>query len=375
MIHVVMGPPCAGKSTFVANNAPAGAPRFDFDLLAATVGGTDFKHVIPQPVADAVLAMRRGVMGWLLDVETVIDEFWLINSAPSPDTIARLDALGATFHMIDPGIDECIARAQRDGWPPDTVDKIRGWYANPPVIPGAEPKKGDTVKFKNFVADVKAPGDTQAGDTTAPAGRIVAYASVFDVVDSYGDMMRRGAFADTLKEWSDSGKTIPLLYGHDFRDPFKNIGGVVDAVEDDHGLKITADLDMDNATAVQVYNLVKAGRLSELSFGFNYRDASTSTVDGEEVFEVRSVDLFEVSIVPIGANRETGIVDVKAATDFLTAVKQAITDEDVLSTIADALGVKDTPSEKSSPVTSGGVDSEARARLARAQISIMERMG
>lgn len=313
-IHLVIGPPCSGKSAFVATNAPVGTPRFDFDLVASTVNGADIKHDSPPAVMEAVLAMRRGLFGWVLDAETDVGDVWIINAYPSENTMHRFAAMGAVFHVLDPGIDECLARAERDNRPAGTEARIRAWYNNPPEIP--EEKGGSPVKLKNFAADLKAAPDESGG-----TGRIVAYASVFDNVDSYGDVMRHGAFADTLKEWKDSGKTIPLLYGHNFADPFMNIGGVVEANEDDRGLKITADLDLDNPTAAQVHRLVKAGRLSEMSFAFNYRDAGEATVDGQQVFEVRSVELFEVSIVPIGANRETEILEAKAAQAIAAAMK------------------------------------------------------
>ncbi|MCW1013253.1 HK97 family phage prohead protease, partial [Streptococcus anginosus] len=71
-----------------------------------------------------------------------------------------------------------------------------------------------------------------------------------------------------------SGNNIPLLYGHDFADPFSNIGVVTSAVEDDHGLKIEAVLDLDNEKAAQVHRLIKERRLSQMSFAFRVLDAA-----------------------------------------------------------------------------------------------------
>ena len=237
------------------------------------------------------------------------------------------------------------------------------------------------MRLKNFTADLRvksAPESEGSGSTVL--GRIEAYASVFDTVDSYGDVVRRGAFADTLDEWKSSGKTIPLLYGHNFSDPFMNIGGVVEAAEDERGLKITADLDMDNPSAVQVLNLVKKGRLSEMSFAFNYRDAGPVVIDEKEYFEVRSVELFEVSVVPIGANRETEIISAKSARELLTAVKQANLDAEteaaVVGVLTRAAG-GDSAEASPPPTGSEGGDpvTDALALSARARLAIMERMG
>ena len=375
-VHVVVGPPCAGKSTFVEQSAGPGVPRFDFDRMATVVGGVESNHDREPAVNEVTAVLRRAVMGWLLDPETVVDEFWLIDTNPSKATVERLTGIGAVFHLCDPGLDECLARAERDGRPEGTADRIRAWYANPPEIPGVT--KGGPVRLKNYSADVRvkaAPTEEEAA-----AGRIEAYASVFDTVDSYGDVVRRGAFADTLDEWKSSGKTIPLLYGHNFSDPFMNIGGVVAAEEDERGLKITADLDMDNPSAVQVLNLVKKGRLSEMSFAFNYRDAGPATVDGDEIFEVRAVELFEVSVVPIGANRETEIISAKSARELLTAVKQANLDAETEAAVVGALtrAAGGDSAEASPPPTcseSGDSVSNALVLAARARLAIMERMG
>lgn len=305
-VHVVVGPPCAGKSSFVANSAADGVPRFDFDLVAATIGGTVTEHDVPADVRETVLAMRRGLMGWLLDAETEVGELWLINHRPAQDTIDRLTAIGAQFHLVDPGMAECLARAERDGRGQSTVEAIKRWYEAPPTLP--EQKGVGGVKFKDMTFQVKADDDSGEGEFTA-------YAAVFDNIDAYGDVIRKGAFAGTLAEWSESGNTIPVLYGHDFRDPFANIGAVVDASEDERGLKITAKLDMDNEKAAQVYRLVKQKRLSQMSFAFDVVEGAPAEVDGEHVYELRSLKLYEVSVVPIGANQETEILAVKAAAE------------------------------------------------------------
>ena len=218
-IHVVVGPPCAGKSTYVAQSASAGVPRFDANELAAAVGG-DFQGAAPQAVSEVIATMRRGLMGWLFDPETTVDELWIVDTSPSPSTIGRLAGLGAQFHMIDPGEDECIARAVRDNLGEETEASIRAWYANPPMLPNELSKEGP-MRLKNFTADLRvketnesAQEEERSGDE-APAeaveGRIEAYASVFNTVDSYGDVVRPGAFATTLERWAEREKTC-LLY-------------------------------------------------------------------------------------------------------------------------------------------------------------------
>ena len=303
-IHVVMGPPCSGKTTFVNSNAAPGVPRFDFDELAKTVGNTDTPHSFAQGVVDVVLAMRRGVMGWTLDPETVVDELWVINPQPTDSTLEKFAALGAKFHILDPGEEECIARATRENFPPETIERIKQWYRSPPVLPGQ--KGGEVLKLKDFKVSVKS-------DEAQGEGEFIAYASVFGNEDSYGDVVVKGAFENTLSDWKESGNVIPVLYGHDFRDPFSNIGFVKEAVEDEHGLKVHAKLDLDNPKAAQVYRLMKERRLNQMSFAFDVVNGGFETIDEREVYEIREAKLYEVSVVPIGANQETEVLAVKSA--------------------------------------------------------------
>lgn len=149
-------------------------------------------------------------------------------------------------------------------------------------------------------------------------GTIRAYASVFGNVDSYGDVVEKGAFARSIKEWEDSGDTLPLLWGHNTFDPDFNIGGVKSAVEDDHGLLIEAEFDLDNPKAAQVYRLCKGRRVRDLSFAFDIAEAGEGKVDDQPVRLLKDLNLFECSIVPYGANPETSIVAVKHSIEALT---------------------------------------------------------
>lgn len=154
-------------------------------------------------------------------------------------------------------------------------------------------------------------------------GQFTAYASVFGNVDSYGDIVVKGAFANTLAMWEKSGNPIPLLFGHEMSDPDYNIGYVVSASEDNIGLKVTAQLDLENPKAKQVYRLIKGRRVDQMSFAYDVVDGAKSTKDGEDVFELRDLKLYEVSVVTVGANQETEILAVKS---LPTAAERLVAD-------------------------------------------------
>lgn len=146
-------------------------------------------------------------------------------------------------------------------------------------------------------------------------GQFEGYASVFGNTDSYGDIVVKGAFDRTLKSWGEKGDPIPLLWGHDLNDPFSNIGTIDSAEEDDRGLKVRGTFDLDNPKAAQVYKLAKGRRTTGMSFAYAVND-SEQTDDGNLL---KDLDLFEASIVPIGANPEAGVLAVKANAEALEA--------------------------------------------------------
>ncbi len=79
---------------------------------------------------------------------------------------------------------------------------------------------------KTIDVEIKAIGDEGEG-------RFQAYASTFGVVDSYGDMVVQGAFAETLGDFGPGGADIPLYWRHRMDDPFMLIGKTLAAKEDE----------------------------------------------------------------------------------------------------------------------------------------------
>lgn len=163
-------------------------------------------------------------------------------------------------------------------------------------------------------------------------GQFVAYASVFGNVDSTGDVMVRGAFANTLAQWAKSGNPIPLLFAHEMSDPDYNIGYVISAEEDAIGLKVTCQLDLENPKAKQVYRLIKGRRVDQMSFAYDVISKVETYYEGDvEVSEILEVKLYEVSVVTVGANQETEILAVKRAGEFANRVTAEVKAGRVLS--------------------------------------------
>lgn len=157
---------------------------------------------------------------------------------------------------------------------------------------------------KNMPVRVKA----AAGD----AGEFEAVVAAFGNVDSYGDVIIKGAFAGTLEDWSAKGDPIPVVWSHDSNDPFSHIGHVIEASETDAGLKVRAQLDMENPKAVQVFKLLKARRVTQFSFAYSVEDSGPVKVDGKDATELRALKVYEVGPTLVGANQETELLSAKS---------------------------------------------------------------
>ncbi len=145
-------------------------------------------------------------------------------------------------------------------------------------------------------------------------GSITGYAATFTrTPDSYGDVIAKGAFAESIGRIRAEGKAIPLLWNHDSGDLKSYIGTVTRLEEDDHGLLFTASFD-GTERAQRARELAADGRLCKFSFAYGVQDQGTVTLeDGTEANELRKLDLFEVSLVMYPANPETSVVEVKSA--------------------------------------------------------------
>ena len=165
-----------------------------------------------------------------------------------------------------------------------------------------------TVQFKDA---------TGFKETEEGSGIFEGYASVFGNVDSYGDKVLKGAFSKSLaKSFPNGGAGIPCYWSHRMDDPEFILGKTVSAVEDEHGLKVRVSLDLDNPKAAAAYRALKAGAVNQMSFAYEVVDSHFVPEKGVKfggVTELRELNIFEVSVVQIGANTATSIDMVKSA--------------------------------------------------------------
>lgn len=138
-------------------------------------------------------------------------------------------------------------------------------------------------------------------------GTFEGYGSVFNVIDSYRDIVMPGAFAASLSKRKSSG--IKLLWQHDSSQP---IGIWEDLAEDQKGLwgrgRLLTDV---SQQAREAHGLLKAGAINGLSIG--YREIKSEPhADKPGVVKLTELDLREISIVTFPANDKSNVDHVKA---------------------------------------------------------------
>ena len=144
------------------------------------------------------------------------------------------------------------------------------------------------------------------------AGTISGYFSTYDrEPDSYGDIIAPGAFTETIKNREASGHPFPLCWNHDLN----QIIGKVDAIEDtEKGPLMTASF-FDSPLAQEKREIVKSGVVYQFSFAYDVLAWQRPTEEEEKAGianVLTKLDLFEVSIVPIPANQNAVMTDIKS---------------------------------------------------------------
>ena len=140
-------------------------------------------------------------------------------------------------------------------------------------------------------------------DVNDDEGTFTGFASVFGEVDSYNEVVDKGAFRKTLKE--NDGK-FPLCWFHNVTQPL----GIIYAKEKNQGLDIKGGLNLDVQSAKEKRSLMKQGAIKGLSIGFR----TVKDTWDDQVRHLKEVKLFEISAITLNFQACPGaeIGDIKA---------------------------------------------------------------
>lgn len=163
-----------------------------------------------------------------------------------------------------------------------------------------------------------------AGDT----GTFEGYASKWDGVDSYGDTILKGAFADTLRQ-----EPPKMFFNHQWGMP---IGKWVHAEEDSTGLYVKGELTPGLSMSNDVRAAMKHGTLDGLSIGGFLKKGDYDEKDGRRVIRKWS-QLAEISPVVFPADSAARIdLSTVKSIDFENLLPECKSEKEIERLLRDA---------------------------------------
>ena len=123
-------------------------------------------------------------------------------------------------------------------------------------------------------------------------------------IEGYANTTTKDRYGDIILEeaWTKGGLNNylknPIILG--FHNHSKPIGTMLDYSVNNNGLKITASI---SEAAGDIYNLIKSGVLKAFSVGFMVKDADYNAET--DIFVIKDVELYEISVVSIPANADS----------------------------------------------------------------------
>jgi HK97 family phage prohead protease len=174
--------------------------------------------------------------------------------------------------------------------------------------------------------------------------------SVFENVDLGKDRVKTGAFSDSLERWASTGDPIPVIWSHDWDNPFAHIGFVLEAKELEAGDPALPEeiselgglytrYKVDDAPfADQVLRLLASRRVREASFAY---DVIREKRNNDGTTDLLELDVIEVGPTLKGMNPMTQLLSAKSREKV--AEKAGLT-LDQVNAVLDAADVKAYPS-------------------------------
>lgn len=128
-LFIVVGPPAAGKSTWVDKNAKPGDITIDFDRLANTLSSSNTgTHDHPPHIIFITKAARKAAIDTAVRFRNLVDVY-VIHSTPSASMMIRYKKLGAEVITIDPGEEIVMERIRQERPAVNSQQVADRWYS------------------------------------------------------------------------------------------------------------------------------------------------------------------------------------------------------------------------------------------------------
>lgn len=146
--------------------------------------------------------------------------------------------------------------------------------------------------------------------------------------DSYGDLIKYGAFTETILKGGKFGLGVKVLAEH------RNTVGIYHELsQNQKGLKVRGQIEITTTIGGDTHKLMKMGAINALSIGWEplREDSKGKRISLEEAIDfddklnqrlLKLIDLWEISPVTFPANNRALITDVKDAIEKAKDVRQ-----------------------------------------------------
>ncbi len=153
-------------------------------------------------------------------------------------------------------------------------------------------------------------------DDSAPKieGYFVVFGDIYDICPGGQETVDPHAFDEAIE-----GKDIRCLIDHETRLVLgRTTAGTLSLSVDEHGVFGSVSINPDDSDAMNLYARVKRGDVTQCSFGFDILDEETTNTETGVLWTIKSVKLYEVSVVTFPAYEST---EVEARSKELSQIK------------------------------------------------------
>ncbi len=141
------------------------------------------------------------------------------------------------------------------------------------------------------------------GDSVSIGGYAAVFNSLSEDLGGFREVIRRGAFTHTIAQGAD----VRLLINHEGMPLARTKSGTLRLAEDNRGLRIDATLDPKDPDVQRLIPKMQRGDISQMSFGFRTLKDAWRIEGADQIRELHSVDLFDVSAVTYPAYQSTEV--------------------------------------------------------------------
>lgn len=171
-------------------------------------------------------------------------------------------------------------------------------------------RKGDLAPVRYKSISIK---DIKEFKVDEESRTVSGYLAIWGNKDSDSDILIKGCCAKSITERGPNSGThrkIAFCWQHDIKDP---IGRFTILKEDEIGLYFEAVLDLGVENADRALIQLKSGTLDQFSIGYQYIWDKIEYDETLDAFIIKEINLFEGSVVTMGANEETFFAGMKSA--------------------------------------------------------------